>query len=38
LTTNNDAELLSSVTLPNISDDMNIDLSPMDNGKNPQQG
>jgi hypothetical protein len=24
--------------LPNISDDMNIDLSPMDNGKNPQQG
>jgi hypothetical protein len=35
--TNDDAELLSPITSPKISDNMNVDLSLMDNSKNPQQ-
>ena len=38
LTTNNDAKLLSPIALPKISNDMNVDLPPIDNSKNPQQG
>ena len=38
LSTNNDAELLSPITSPKISDDMNVDLPLMDNSENPQQG